>query len=60
MEQLDDFAKGTLENVAEQFDVKADKLWKMYLAVAQSNFIQDLWDVAKENLEELKEMSKGE
>lgn len=43
-----------LEDVAASFGVDTEKLWKMYLQAMRSNFEQDLWDIAKENLEELK------
>lgn len=43
-----------LEDIATRFDVDAEKLWKMYIQIMRSNFEQDLWDIANENLEELK------
>lgn len=43
-----------IKEVAEHFEVSPLKLWDMYCTVMASNFWQDLWDVAKENLEELK------
>lgn len=49
-----------LEHVSTEFGVDKDALWGMYLEVMRSNFEQDLWDIAKENEEELKELSEVE
>lgn len=44
----------TLKRIAKQFDIDPEKLWEIYLQVMNSNYEQDLWDIANENLEELK------
>lgn len=41
--------------IAARFGVSCERLLDMYIAVAKANFCQDLWDIAKENLEELGE-----
>lgn len=43
-----------LNRVAKQYGIEPEKLWEMYLQVMNSNYEQDLWDIASENLEELK------
>lgn len=43
-----------LEEVAARLGIDAEKLWKLYTQVLRSNIEQDLWDIANENLEELK------
>lgn len=43
-----------LNRVAKQHGIEPEKLWEMYLQVMNSNYEQDLWDIASENLEELK------
>lgn len=60
MREPNDYERETLANIATQFSVKEDKLWEMYLGIMESNFEQDLWDIANENEEELKELSKGD
>lgn len=43
-----------LEDVATRFGVDPEKLWRLYTQIMRSNFEQDLWDIANENIEELK------
>lgn len=43
-----------LEQVAREYNIDKEKIWDTYLAVMRSNFEQDLYDIAKENEEELR------
>lgn len=45
---------GTVEKVASQFSIDPHALWEMYQAVMESNLEQDLWDIANENIDELR------
>lgn len=43
-----------LQDVAARFGVDPERLWKLYSQILRSNIEQDLSDIARENLEELK------
>lgn len=49
-----DYAKALCESVARQFQIEAGALWDMYCDIMRRNLEQDLWDIANENLTELK------
>lgn len=44
----------TVDTVADFHGVDPYKLWEMYLVIMERNFFQDLHDIARENLDELK------
>lgn len=46
--------KDILERVAKDFDIKVEALADCYKAVMDSNFEQDLWDIANENADDLR------
>ena len=47
-------SENLLDFVAETYGLDKEKLWDMYLSYMRSNFAQDLYDIAKENEEELR------
>lgn len=49
-EELEKVVWGT----AEHFNVDKYNLWRMYQETMDRNFEQDLWDIANENLTELR------
>lgn len=52
--KLNKYHKEELANIAKQYGVDQDLLESMYIEVMQSNFYEDLCDIARENEEELK------
>ena len=52
--QYGQLSETTLGKVANEYDIDREKLWDMYLAIMRANFEQDLYDIAKENEEELR------
>lgn len=54
---MDNEQRKIVEQVAKEYEVCPEDLWKMYSWIMESNFEQDLHDIARENLDELKEMS---
>lgn len=52
--QYGELNEATLGKVASYYNIDREKLWDMYLAIMRANFEQDLYDIARENEEELK------
>lgn len=57
-EDLDGYRQIDLMEIAKRFNVDPRALWKCYLEVMESNFRQDLWDIANENAEELRKQEE--
>lgn len=51
--------RGIVERAAKEYEVRPEDLWKMYGWIMKSNFEQDIYDIARDNLDELKEMSRN-
>lgn len=52
--KLNKYYEEELNNIAKRYDVDPDILKDMYMDIMQSNFYEDLCDIARENEEELK------
>lgn len=47
-----------LRRIAKQNGVNEEKLWETYQSVMASNFEQDLYDIAKDYIEQIKQHDK--
>lgn len=53
--QFNKHCEEILSEVATNYEVDKEKLWEMYLDIMKRNYFEDLCDIARENLYELKE-----
>jgi len=44
----------TIRDIARQYEVNEEKLWEFYQEIMESNFFEDLCDIARENEPDLK------
>ena len=52
--QYNKHCEDVLAEVATTYEVDKEKLWDYYLQIMQSNYFEDLCDIARENYYELK------
>lgn len=52
--QYNKHCEDVLAEVANNYKVDKEKLWDCYLQIMQSNYFEDLCDIARENENELK------
>lgn len=54
-DELENYQRGVVESEAQAMGVDPYALWECYLETMESNFQQDIHDIAMENEEYLKE-----